>query len=139
MGRAGNGDKAMTKQVQDRRRNPRVTLSGTVKGQAGGQEVLILDLGLGGVRLAHTARLRPRGTCALRFALKDESIALTARIVWSCLVGRGADGVPLYQSGLAFTKIPGAVRAALAAFLQEHPLPPGMSAAVEVDGQRPAQ
>ncbi|HTU03640.1 MAG TPA: PilZ domain-containing protein [Candidatus Sulfotelmatobacter sp.] len=121
----------MTRRGQDRRQNPRVSLSEAVKGQAGRQEVLILDLGLGGVRLAHTDVLRPRSTCALRFTLKDESIALTARIVWSCMVGRAPDGVPLYQSGLAFTKAPSAVRTSLAALLEEHPLPPGISASVE--------
>jgi hypothetical protein len=120
----------MTKRGQDRRRNPRVNLPEAVKSQAGGQEVLILDLSLGGVRVAHTDMLRPRSTCALRFTLKDESIALASRIVWSCVVGRAPDGVPLCQSGLAFTKVPAAVRASLATFFEGH-LPPGMSASIE--------
>jgi hypothetical protein len=102
----------------------------------GGYEVLILDLSLGGARLAHTDILPPRGPISLRFTLNDSVIVLTARTAWSCAVGRAADGVVLYESGLAFNKGPAAARASLRAFLEGSPLPVAMPASVEpAEGQ----
>ncbi len=122
----------MSERGQDRRRHPRVALPEAVKGEVGGRhEVLILDLSLGGARFAHTDSLRPRATCLLRFALKDSPIAVPARVVWSCAIGRAPDGVLLYESGVAFKKVSDAARASLAAFFQGYSLPVAMPAAVE--------
>jgi hypothetical protein len=108
-----------------------VTLPQGVKGEVGGRyEVLILDLSFGGARLAHTDILRPRSPISLRFTLKDSPIALAGRVVWSCAVGSASDGVVLYESGLAFNKVSGAVRASLAAFFEGSPLPVAMPASV---------
>ncbi len=124
-------DGAMGKPGQTRRRDPRVALCEAVKGKVSGRyEVLILDLSIRGARLAHTDTL-PRGTCVLRFALYDRSIAVAAHIAWSCVVGRAPDGVPLYQSGLAFNRVSDPVRASLAAFFERSPLPVAMPASVE--------
>jgi hypothetical protein len=109
-----------------------VALPEAVRSKVSGRyEALILDLSVGGARLAHTDVLPPRGTCLLRFALKDDPIAVSARIVWSCAVGRAPDGVPLYQSGLAFKKVSDAARESLAAFFKGYALPVAMSASVE--------
>lgn len=122
----------MTRPSHTRRREPRVTLPETVKGEvSGGCEVLILDLSLGGARLAHTDILQPGATCFLRFTLKESPIALTARIVWSSAMGRAPDSVVLYESGLAFDKVSDAVRASLAVFFAGSPLPVAMAGSVE--------
>ncbi len=127
----------MTTRDQNRRRHPRVTLREAVKGEVSGRyEVLILDLSLGGARFAHTHTLRPRATCLLRFSLKDRAIAVPARVVWSCVLGRAPDGVLLSESGVAFRKLSDAVRAALAAFFQGYSRPVALSAAVEGSGAR---
>jgi hypothetical protein len=127
----------MTERARIRRRHPRVALPEAVEGEVGGRdEVLILDLSLGGARLAHTDALRPRASCILRFTLNESPIAVAARVAWSSLVGRAPDGVPLYQSGLAFKKISEPVRSSLAAFFERDTLPVALPASV---GPPPAE
>ncbi len=92
---------------QERRRAPRVTVSGQIGARARATlEVRLVDLSVTGARIGHAELLRPGTTCALRFPPAIGSLVLSARVVHSIVVG--ATALPRgerrlrYQSGLAF-------------------------------------
>ncbi len=77
-----------------------------------GREATIVDLSVGGVRLEHHGILRPGAECRVRFALNDEVYLFTAGVMWSRAVEGGSR--LLFHSGLAFERMPGAVKPLLA-------------------------
>jgi len=92
---------------------------------AGGDEVHIVDLSLGGARLEHLTVLRPGDTCFLRFALNDQPYTFTGRVAWSNVVGRRPDGDLVYQTGVAFQKVPAGAKALLHELIGDEGEPEG--------------
>jgi hypothetical protein len=99
-----------------KRRHARLVLAGPMAADvAGGHEVHIVDLSLGGARLEHAVVLRPGDTCFLRFALNDQLFTFTGRVAWSNVIGRreGRANELVYQTGVAFERVPTGARALL--------------------------
>jgi hypothetical protein len=99
------------------RKAPAIPLAAKV---AGRYDVRVLDISTGGARFEHTIVLRPGDACVLHLTVKGEKLTLLGRVVWCRQVGRttGADSRPLYESGVAFDRVPPEARAALEKFLE---------------------
>jgi hypothetical protein len=114
----------MSEHAAKRRRNPRVSFPKPPIGEVGGRyEVGILDLSFGGVRVEHSITLHPSDACVLRIPLKEQSLTLLGRVVWSKPVGRTGEAAsqPLFESGVAFDRVSPEAREMLARFLEEAP------------------
>ncbi len=124
----------MTERDTRRRRHARKAADSPFAGEVAGKyDVQVLDLSFGGARLEHSTMLRPGDICFLRVALRNRSLRLTGRIVWSRVVGRtgGARGTLVFQSGVAFDKLLAGSRNVIAGFLEEPPSPEGWRALLE--------
>lgn len=99
----------------------RIVLPEPMPAVAGGTNVHLLDISLGGARLEHFRLLRPGSPCTLAVSAASGELYLPARVVRSRIVGedRGADDRwrIKYESGLFFTLMP-AQAAALAQFVE---------------------
>ncbi len=84
-------------------------------------EVQLLDLSLGGARIAHHSLLRPGAPCALEFPSSRGPLVLTARVTRSTVVGvdgeATGDRLLRYESGLAFVNLTPEQQTALARVL----------------------
>ena len=108
---------------QDRRRVARVSLLGRLNTQVRKNlAVRLLDLSSLGARIEHSDLLRPGAFCAFELPPTLGSLALSARVIWSSVVGgkHTSDGERhlIYQSGLAFVDLTAEQQAALANVLQ---------------------
>ncbi len=109
-----------------KRRHARLVLAGPMAADvAGGHEVHIVDLSLGGARLEHVLVLRPGDTCFLRFALNDQLFTFTGRVAWSNVIGRreGPAKDLVYQTGVSFEQVPVGARALLGELIGEEEPP----------------
>jgi hypothetical protein len=81
--------------------------------------VAILDLSLGGARLAHQMLLRPGSPCYLRVTVCGAVILVPSRVAWSTVVGLGEepDAPMRFETGLVFDTLPEPARSLLRAYL----------------------
>jgi hypothetical protein len=106
--------------------------------------VRVLNLSLGGARVAHTEMLPANDACAFEFAIHDQHLTVPARLVWSSVVRRPqlAGSGPLFNSGLAFepalSPIHGLLDGGLAAIPAEAEVHPASPEAVLEVGPGPA-
>jgi hypothetical protein len=95
----------MTKSSRTERLHQRIVLTPPADGSLNKRyAVRVLDLSLGGARVAHTEILPANDSCAFQFAVQDQQLTVPARLVWSSVVRRPqpTGGGPLFNSGLAF-------------------------------------
>ena len=113
-------------EARDRRAVPRATLderfSARVRGLRG---VHLLDLNLTGARIEHLGLLRLDASCDLELPPPFGALTLPAQVVWCTVIGRkrklGGESHLVSHTGLRFTTLTVAQRAALASFLECQP------------------
>ena len=110
-------------QFQERRRTPRILVSGRMGGRVRAtMDVRIIELSATGSRIEHGELLRPGSACAIQFQSAVGSVILSARIIHSAVVGAAPkpDGERRlrYQSGLAFVDVTPEQRVALEEILK---------------------
>ena len=111
-------------ELQERRRAPRIAVSGRLGGRARAiLDVRIVDLSLTGARIEHLNPLRPGTTCTCELPPAIGSLVLSARVVRSAVIGteQTPSGKRLlrYESGLTFVNLKEDQQEALARALEK--------------------
>ena len=114
-------------EVPERRRERRAVATGRLTGHASlSVEFRLLDLSATGARIEHQALLRPGSRCTLQVPAPSGSLALSAQVIWTSVVGReqlsGGMRVLRYHSGLMFLALTPAQKRAIGS-LPERLLP----------------
>lgn len=105
------------------RRYPRLAITEQVAADVTAtQSVRLLDIGLGGVRIAHTGAVNPGASCLLRLPVRGLEFPLRCRVVWTHPMGPGEAGGNAgpfpFQSGLEFVGLSPSAQALLEAFIR---------------------
>lgn len=103
------------------RRYPRLAITEQVTADVTAtQSVRLLDIGLGGVRIAHTGAVHPGASCQLRLPVRGLEFPLPCRVIWTHLMASDeAEGsMGPFQSGLEFLGLSPTARALLEAFIR---------------------
>ena len=114
-------------EVPERRRERRAVATGRLTGHASlSVEFRLLDLSSTGARIEHQALLRPGSRCTLQLPTPSGSLALSAQVVWTTVVGREqlpeGTRVLRYHSGLMFVALSPAQAQAVPSLLERlHP------------------
>jgi hypothetical protein len=90
-----------------RRRFPRYGLKTKTGGQiTAADEVLLIDISVGGVKIEHTQPMRPGAISFLDLEFQGKKMRLACRVVWSVVVRQDVDldgeASMIYHSGLEF-------------------------------------
>jgi hypothetical protein len=88
---------------QERRRYQRITLPAALRGTVGPIRVFVLDISLGGVRLAHQEALpKPGSSCTVRFEGNTGTIVLPCVVVRTVVhrQAKHAGDKPVHHTGL---------------------------------------
>ncbi len=104
-----------TQQYPRTRRVQRIHLPQPLLARLGAAQVVIVDISVLGARIEHTTPLAAGTAGKLSFRWEELEILVDCRIVRSRLerFSVGADGLTVYHSGLEFTSVAGASKAAL--------------------------
>lgn len=97
----------MQTKLAARRRYPRYVLRARTRGRlTGSDDVLLIDISLGGARIEHDEFIRPGMISPLDLDFRDRRIRLWCRVVWSMVVGQDMDldgeGSMIYHTGVEF-------------------------------------
>lgn len=100
----------MKTKLAARRRHPRYVLKAKTEGRlTAADEVALLDISLGGVKIEHSQPMRPGGISILDLEFQGKKIRLTCRAVWSVVVRQDVDldgeASMIYQTGLEFQNL----------------------------------
>jgi len=95
---------------QERRKVPRVPVTASVGARARATlEVRLVDLSVTGARIEHSELLRPGSACAFQFPPAIGSLAVSARVIHSTIIGamQDSDGARQlrYQTGVQFVGV----------------------------------
>ena len=91
----------MTIEVKELRAAERYVFDTPLPGSFGASEVLIVNMGYGGVQIMHPLPIRIGSAGRLFFRLADTTVASSGRMVWSHLSKeRDAKGKLVYRSGI---------------------------------------
>ncbi|HEY5611781.1 MAG TPA: PilZ domain-containing protein [Thermoanaerobaculia bacterium] len=103
------------------RRYQRARLTHPLRGNFGTTPVQLVDVSLLGARVEHTAPLSAGSVSTLTFPSGNQQVAIDSRVV-RCKLERfrqGADGLPIYASGLLFTGANGEAGRRLHSFIAQ--------------------
>ena len=97
----------MGNEQPERRKNPRFTVGARTKGRMSvGDEVFLLNISFTGAMVEHTGVVRPGTMSSLDLELRQTTLSLRCRVVWSKVARQepNLDGkeVTIYQTGLEF-------------------------------------
>ncbi len=100
----------MKTKLATRRRYPRYVLRAKTGGRlTAADDVALIDISIGGVRIEHTQSMRPGAIALLDLEFQDKKMRLTCRAVWSVAVRQDVDlngeASMVYQTGLEFQNV----------------------------------
>ncbi|MCH7895862.1 MAG: PilZ domain-containing protein [Candidatus Methylomirabilales bacterium] len=113
----------MKTKLAGRRKYPRYSLRTKTKGRlTAADEVALIDISVGGVRIEHGQFMRPGAMSLLDLEFEGKRMRLTCRVVWSVVVRQEVDmdgeAAMVYHTGLEFQKLSEEARQLISDYLQ---------------------